>query len=399
MALNLLAASIPIAVLQLVILPSLAEDVGSDQYGLLVTILALLNVIPSTIGNVLNNIRILYDNKYRESGFFGDFQLIHFATQVISLILVLVISSFYDKNMTWVDFLLLGILSVFWLSREYYIAAFRIKIDYTAILINNILLVVGYVIGFLLFKLLHNWIVIYISGYTLSLAYIFIKTDIWKERLGTTPFFRFTTVQVLLLFISNLLLRITTYADKLLIYPLLGGTIVAIYYAATIFGKVISMVITPVSGVILTYLSKTTKKNNNLFLSLMFFGAIVSIVGYIGCLVVSRPVLSLIYPQFVTEAMNYIPITSATAILMAFTSLINPFIMKYFNMWWQIVINGSTTVFYVLICLGLLHFYGLTGFCIGAMITNIIKLIFMIFIFMKCRELDVGESLPNRVTQ
>ena len=59
MLLNLIATAIPVAVLQLIILPMLSNRMGSDEYGLAVTMLSVFNVIPASFGNVLNNIRCL----------------------------------------------------------------------------------------------------------------------------------------------------------------------------------------------------------------------------------------------------------------------------------------------------------------------------------------------------
>ena len=59
MFLNIVATAIPTFVLQLIILPLISGKMESQNYGLLVTILALLKIVPSTMGNVLNNIRLL----------------------------------------------------------------------------------------------------------------------------------------------------------------------------------------------------------------------------------------------------------------------------------------------------------------------------------------------------
>ena len=86
MALNIFATAIPTFALQLIILPILARSMSDAKYGLLVTILAILNVVPSTMGNVLNNIRLLYNNDYIENGYEGDFNVILLLLTGINLI-------------------------------------------------------------------------------------------------------------------------------------------------------------------------------------------------------------------------------------------------------------------------------------------------------------------------
>ncbi len=217
----------------------------------------------------------------------------------------------------------------------------------------------------------------------MSLLYIGSKSDLWKEPISLTPRFQHTTWQTTLLLISNVLNRVITYADKLLIYPILGGTMVAVYYAATVFGKVVSLVITPVNSVALTYLSKASKEKENMLRSALLLGLLICGVGYVVCIAISRPVLEILYPQFVDQSMEYIYITTATTVVYALISIVNPFILKFFDMKWQIVINSGTAIVYVTFCLGFLNLWGLWGFCLGALVTNVLKLFIMLGIYMK----------------
>ena len=384
MLLNLIATAIPVAVLQLVILPMLSSRMGSDEYGLAVTILSVFNVIPASFGNVLNNIRLLYENKYRENQYTGDFQVILLIMCILNFIIMTVLTIYYEGSLKGIHLFLILITAFVWLLKEYYIVAFRIQINYKAIVLNNLIMVIGYGIGFVLYIWSDYWQMIYLAGYTFSLVYVMCHSDLWKEKIGITPFFRYTSIQTILLFISGLFGRILSYADRMLLYPMLGGTMVSIYFVATLFGKIISMAITPVNSVILTYLVKKEKKNDKIFKRTLLTGSIVCIIGYLFCLILSRPVLGFLYPQYINNAMPYIFITTATFVLGALIGLVNPFIMKYFDMKWQMAINGGTAVVYVTVCLTLLHFYELWGFCIGAFVAYIIKLLFMLLIYFRC---------------
>ena len=384
MALNIFATAIPTFALQLIILPILACSMPDAKYGLLVTILAILNVVPSTMGNVLNNIRLLYNNDYIENGYEGDFNVILLLLTGINLIIVSGFLFLYERPFSCISLFLTLLASVIWIMKEYFIVAFRIKIDYIAIMNNNLLQVVGYGLGYLLYRITNRWQFIYLIGYAISLIYIFTHCSIWKEKFVITPLFKNTTWQTILLLVSNLLNRIITYADKILIFPILGGSVVSVYYAATIFGKVVSLMITPINSVVLTYLAKVKKKKDDMFSSSFILGLIVCALGYIICIVISRPVLTILYPQYVDEAMKYIFITTGTTVVYALISIVNPFILKFFDMKWQIRINGGTVVLYILLCMGLLKIWGLYGFCIGALLTNLFKLIFMLAVYMKC---------------
>lgn len=384
MLLNLIATAIPVAVLQLIILPMLSKRMESDEYGLAVTMLSVFNVIPASFGNVLNNIRLLYENKYRKNQYSGDFQIILLVMCILNFIIMTILTIYYEGSLKAIHLFLILITSFVWLLKEYYIVAFRIQINYKAIVLNNLIMVIGYGIGFVLYVWSDYWQMIYLAGYAFSLVYVMRRSDLWREKISITSFFRYTSIQTILLFISGLFTRILGYADRMLLYPMLGGTMVSIYFVATLFGKIISMAITPVNSVVLTYLAKKEKKNDKIFKRTLLTGSIVCIIGYLFCLILSRPVLGFLYPQYINNAMPYIFITTATFVLGALIGLVNPFIMKYFDMKWQMAINGGTAVVYVTVCLTLLHFYELWGFCIGAFVAYIIKLLFMLLIYFRC---------------
>lgn len=389
MALNIAATAIPTFVLQLVILPALSRYMPDERYGLLVTLLAFLNVVPSTMGNVLNNIRLLFNNEYVDEKQDGDFNFILSILAVVDIVAITVFLFYYDKELTLLNLLLIIVVSVLWLGREYFIVAFRLNINYVHILICNMLMIVGYGVGFLLFRLTGYWQWIYLFGLLFSLIYCFIKSNLWKEPFKRTSLFKKTSTQGILLLIAKIFNRLITYADKILIYPILGGAVVSVYYAATIFGKVVSIMITPINSVALTYLAKVRTKKDNTFKSALLLGSVVCVVGYFLCIVVSRPVLSILYPRFVDDAMKYILITTGTTVLYALTSIVDPFIMKFFDMKWQIAINGSTVGVYLILCLSFLKLWGLMGFCLGALLTNALKLVFMIFIYYRCQSLNL----------
>lgn len=384
MLLNLIATALPIAVLQLMILPMLSSRMNSSEYGLAITLLSLFNVIPESLGNALNNIRLLYENKYRERGYTGDFQIILLIMCAFNFISMTFLTIYYEGGLEIIHLLLILIISFLWLLKEYYIVAFRIQINYKAIVLNNLIMVAGYMLGFFLYTLTDYWQTIYLIGYGSSLLYVMWRSDLWKEKIEITSFFRDTFLQTILLLISGLFKSIISYSDRMLLYPILGGTMVSIYFVATLFGKIISMVITPVNSVVLTYLAKKEKKNDHIFKITLLTGSLFCAVGYVICLLLSKPVLGFLYPQYIEDAMPYIFLTIAASLVSALSRLVNPFIMKYFNMGWQIAINGVTTAIYMIICLVLLYFFGLFGFCLGTLLTYILKFIFILIIYFKC---------------
>lgn len=384
--LNIVATAIPTFVLQFLILPTLAGHMSDMRYGLLVTILALLNVVPATLGNTLNNIRLIIGNEKEKVEDTRDYNVLLLFMAGINLITVALFSYFYERDITLISLFLTLLVSVLWLLREYHIVAFRIQLNYIYITVSNVIMVAGYGVGFVLYRILGHWQLIYVFGHLFSLIFIFSKSSLWKEPYKRSEQFIYIGWQTVLLFVSGLLTRITTYADKLLIFPILGGATVSVYYAATLFGKVVSLMITPISSVMLSYLSKSKRKNDDTFKLALLSSAIVCTICYFFCIAISKPVLGFLYPQFVDEAMQYIWLTTGTMVLSALISIVNPFVLKFFDMKWQIAINVVYVALYVGVSMSLLGVFGLFGFCIGTVISTALKLLFMLYIYNQCKE-------------
>ncbi len=387
--LNTIATAIPVIILQLVILPILGRNIESSEYGLIITVLSILNVIPATLGNALNNIRLIFNNRYLEEQENGDFQIILLSEAVVNIILVILFSLYYFSNLNSpipVSFhiFMIVIISILWLCREYYIVDFLIHLDYKKILVNNVLLAGGYIIGCFIVNYMniwHIWEVIYISGYSASLFYIVSKTDIWKEKLVATPIFSRVFKENNIYIVSCILYRAISYADKMLLFPLLGGSNVTIYYVATLSGKVVNMLIMPLGGVVLAHITKKKEIDLVSFNRMLIYGGGASIIGYGLCVLLSRPILGLLYPQYVDDSMNLIFVTTATICIGVLVSLINPYVLKIKPMKWQAIINGITLILYFISAVILLKSYGLIGFCVGCLIANVMKLFVLVFVF------------------
>ena len=381
MALNITAAALPVAALQLFFLPHIASRLGGDAYGLLITIIAVFSIIPITMGNVLNNIRLIVDRKYNEEQIEGDFNILVCGLLFISTLLVTVIAFIIDPQPSALSLFITVVAADLMLLNEYYIVAFRLKINYKFILIANCFKVAGYYIGYKFFIITGFWQIVYIVGELLCLVFISCTSRLWKEPLQKTAYFKQCSFDTGELLIAKTINNALVYADKLIIYPLLGGTNVSIYYAATVIGKMVSMAINPMNSVALTYLSKIRSKSDKLFTYTMGIGSILCIAGYFICILISRPLLSFLYPQFVDSAMQFVYVTTAIIVVRTLIAIADPFILRFFAMKWQILLNGLTFLIYIVLCLVLMRFFGLMGFCVGILVTNCLKLLYMIRIY------------------
>ncbi|WP_404292786.1 hypothetical protein LG276_21265 [Cytobacillus kochii] len=393
--LNIIATSLPLIILQLIILPIIGTILGDTKYGLMVTLVSLTTLLSHPLGNVLNNVRLLVNEDYQKNRLSGDFNILLVNSIIINSILVIFGTIYYEAHSSFINIVLIWGISCLNLVREYLIVSFRLTLNYKGILVNNIILGIGYLFGLLLFYIYEYWQFIYIVGALFSLLYIILKSNLLKEGFTTTILFKKTSYKAVILFLSTFMKTVLSYADKLILFPLLGPAAVSVYYTATVLSKLITRLITPVTSVMLSYLAKMQGFKIKHFALLISVMTGIGIVSYFIIVVISEPMLNLLYPQWASESMRLIYITAATTVVGLISSVINPIILRFKNINWQLGISGANLIITVLAVFIFYNLYGLLGFCIGMLISNILKLIMMVLVFflnngdIKKRSLDI----------
>lgn len=381
--LNITAAALPIAMLQLVVYPMAAKILGGDEYGLMLTIYSIWILVSNALGNVLNNIKLLKVQDYENLGDEGDIALFVRRWLALGSVIVFAIVWIYCGNFEPIHILLGTLVSIFIFLKAYLEVGFRIKLNFVAILINNALLSLGYFIGYFVFKATGIWELIFLFGYVLSSIFCVVKTGLLKEKPNKTVLYPSVRKDSYSLLVASVITTLINYADKLVLYPLMGGTAVAIYYTATILGKITGMLTGPINSVFLSYIARWDESRAGFFFKILGIGVGISVVGYGLTMLLARPVIGLLFPQWLEEVMDIIPLTTITIMLGVLASLLQPFVLKYCKMTWQIAISAAGSAAYFIFALFFWHFFGLKGFCIGTIIGIFVKLVIMIIVYCK----------------
>ncbi len=394
MVLNIIAVMIPVASLQLVVYPITARIVGSESYGLMLTVYSVWIMISNSLGNVLNNVRLLHNNEYGNNKIVGDFSILLKRWSIINSIAICGALMYYCGFNNIVHIVLGIIVSILVILKDYTEVGFRIHLNYKAIFINNFLQGIGFFIGTIGLYITHNWECIFLCGYLFSCIYCIKNTQILKEPSCKTTLFNEVSRDANQLVLATVISNAMNYADKLVLYPLMGGHAVSIYYTATILGKIIGLLTGPIISVVLSYISKWKNTQVNVLNKVFFFGVLASIIGYGFTLIISRPVLSVLFPQWVDEVVKYIPITTINVLLLALVSIVSPFILKFYAMKWQIIMNTISSVVYFSSAFFLWKRFGLIGFCYGTVIGTLTKLLIMIFVhYIYSQKRNKGEVI------
>lgn len=379
-AINLIGTGVSLAILQLIVNPLLAKFVDPDIYGEMQSTISVVYLIGGTLGGALSTTRLLRDYDYSEKDIVADFNLLNSINIAFICIVGSLFFALYLKEPTGLSVCLAALITVLNCLLNYYSVGFRLKLDYKAILIQKVIDSAGYLIGFAAFYFIRRWEIIYITSYLLGVLYCVCKTSLIREPYKKSELMGQTVKDYGSLTVARFTSSALTYFDKLILYPLMGGEAVSIYFAANIFGKLILMAIEPITNVILSYLSKLKTVSNQMWKRIIPIALAVCAAMYFVCLLISKPILSLLYPQWVDVAVTLIPITTLSLAVSAFINIIYPFTLKTFPSHYQIIINVTGLITYVLSILTLYQSQGLKGCCISLLISYVIKLISIVIL-------------------
>ena len=156
---SFVAYSLPTCVLQFIVLPFIARQLSSEDNGLFLTLFNAIRLFVSLLIVPLSNIRLLKKKEcVAEPQLEKEFNFLFLLGTSISGVCVLLLGMFYYE-WTFSTFEMMRLLAVLLLlaAHDYFAIAFRINITYKSILIDNLMIVFGYLLGLLLMLKFGYW--------------------------------------------------------------------------------------------------------------------------------------------------------------------------------------------------------------------------------------------------
>ena len=379
MLINLLGTGIPLIVLQLIIYPLVSRILDQQTYGWMLSTMSLLYLISGTFGQSLSITRLVQDSNYKNEENVGDFNFLLLLTTFFVLILTVFSVIFYLKINKTVESILVIFTSVLLLFLGYFEVGFRLELNYRSIFWNKILSCCGYIVGFIVFYFTREWIIIFIFSFMLPLVHCLTKTDLIKEPIKLTTSYFKTQNSYFFLSLSMFLNKSLLYLDKLLIFPIMGGEAVSIYFTANIFGKLLLKMLEPITNVVLSHLSKKNHVKKSLWIYSILFGVVFSFLISIISLLLSPTILRILYPQWVDRALPLVPIAVFSAGVSSLISIINPLALKTIQMKMYATINALSLILYIALAISLYPYQGLVGYFQALLASYCFKLIILLF--------------------
>lgn len=325
--LNIVASMIVTFTLQIIVYPFLAQKSGDVKYGEILTVMGVFNMLISTLGNTVNNARLICNAEYEREKIEGDFNVITVAMALLGALITGVLAvKIYNIPAKENVFLLFAVITG--IVRSYYIVTFRIWLDFKKQIVANMLAVAGYVLGVFFVNIIEIWPIIFLCGELASLIYVLWVSTLPKVGWKITGKLNQTLVLLIQLIIISLLANILTYFDRFLINPLLGAKQVAIFTVAAFWGRSLSAVFEPIANVILGYCSQKDFKITRKKFNLIFGGSCMIVFFFWGIGFFIAPFLiRILYPSIINDAMPYINMVSLACLMASISTFLRPILL------------------------------------------------------------------------
>ena len=360
--------------LQFLINPTLNNWMGEAAFGNYQSVFAVVSIMGTTFGVAANYSRMVRSREKKDTN--GDYNV--FLT-VIAVLCVAVAAGtlLVYKSFNAAHFILLSVLTVATVLRYYGDVNYRMKLNYKGFFVYYAIITAGYCLGLLLFKFVSPvWMITILAGEVAAVLFVFFNGDIFKGKnlLTRSEHFGGTMKSVGVLSATNLLSAVAQQSDKIILGLAMGGEAVTTFYVATLLGKVISLLTTPLNGVLIGYLTKyegkLTRKMIAVF-ALVLLG--LGLIALLGCFIASEIFVKLFYPDVYADAEQYFFIASAGQVFYFISNCLMTVILRVASEKYQMYINMIYVAIYAATVIPLTMSFGIWGMAIALLITNGLK--------------------------
>ena len=244
------------AVLSFAVNPYLGNTLGAANQGRILYYSSLTALMGATFGSGANygRMKVHSSGEKTENGEYNIFLLITTAILFFVTLGAVLLKGGDKADATLPGlFLLVSVTSV----RYYADVEYRLSLNYRRFSLFYIVIGAGYLLGLFLYRFTHSWVMIFLTGEIAGLLFVGFTGKIFKKPvMRVTPRFPAHLRILFVLSFSFLLSDFVAGADRLLLPLLLenGDEMTALFYYASIIGKLMSLLSTPLNGVLAGHL-------------------------------------------------------------------------------------------------------------------------------------------------
>lgn len=361
-------------VIQLLLYPFLTRQMGAERFGVVLTLLSIVAIMGSTFGTAANYSRMVSHTKGQDTN--GDYN-----TFLLMIAGVSIVVSF--AGLLWLGeggllyFICYYLLMVVTILRYYADVQFRLAINFKRFFIYYLLISIGYIAGVVIYPISKSWLVAMLIGELLAVGYVIWRGDIFSRPVfGRSQYFNRNLKSMLILSGTELIAALVLNADRLMLQVFAGGTAVTVFYAATLIGKMISMISMPLNGVIMGHLGQYKgRMPSNVFLKICGASIAAGLLLDIACVGVSYVFVKIMYADIFELVVPYLWIANAGQIFYFLSNTLTVILLRFTEEKYQLYINIVYLIVFLIVAVPMTMAWKLWGMAWALLIVNLIKIL------------------------
>ena len=361
-------------VIQLFIYPFIASKMGNDGFGRVRAMMALVSITAGSLGVSANYSRMMTENRIRPTNSSYVYIILGGGILCAGLGVAYMHGLGVLNPLSAVLFAFLIILTAF---RYYSDVEFRIKTDFFGYMLFYFAVAIGYAVGIGVYIVSGQWFLAFILGEAAGILFVVIRGSIYKRAFARpSKSLRPVAKSMSFLLSSNLMENLTLNADGLVLVAFCDDEAVAIFYTASLLGKVIAMLSAPLNSLIISYLVKSKVTLNKKFFAVALVAVtLLGGVAFLGCAIVSPFFMKIFYPSLYGAVKGYLAPAILGQIFYFISGILLVILLKFNGEKRQFFINASYCAEFFVTVIILSALFGLSGFIYGTLIANAIRFV------------------------
>ena len=364
-------------VLQLFIYPALNRVMGQTLMGNVIFIMGLVNILGPAVGQALNNSRLVVRRERDVKN--GDYNTMLLLFSAIGSVVVLILSASEAGGVF--GLILLTVLNFLTVFRFYGDVEYRMSLKYRDYFLYYAAASAGYIIGYFLYRLSGNWYIIFIAGELCAAAFVAARGSIYRNFLERSVYFNEAFIKGSTLVLSYFLTNLTLNVDKIALKYLIDADAVTVYYVTSLIGKTLVLLIAPVNTIIISYLTRGTKRiGRKQYHMFVLAGIAVSFVFFLLCQIGTPLFIRIFYPELAAAAAPVVTVVNISQILSMLSAYLFIVVLTFTGAKWQLILQGIHLVLLIVLVILFTPRGGLPGFSTAVLAANAVRIVLVLLL-------------------
>ena len=359
-------------VIQLFIYPFIANRLGNEGFGAVRSMMAFTSITAGSLGVAANYSRMMTEKEHSPANSNYVYILL------IGSLLCAALGVGYMSGLGELSVLsapLFAILIILTAYRYYSDVEFRMRTNFFGYMVFYLAIAAGYAVGTLVYLVTNERFLAFIVGEAAGILFVIIRGSIYKNAFGKPDGSAKKVLSSMsYLLFSTLMENLTLNADGLVLVAFCGEEAVAVFYTASLLGKVIAMLSAPLNSIIISYIVKSNARLTAKFFTVAVFAvSALGVLAFAVCRIASPIFIGIFDPLLVEQTAPVLSAAILGQIFYFISGILLIVLLKFNGEKRQFFINSVYCAEYFVIVVALTALFGTIGFVTGTLIANAIR--------------------------